>query len=385
MEQRVLFTASVYRHIQNFHLPYIEAFRAAGWQVHVACANAPAQIPGADLAAALPFTKRMSAPENFAAARTLRRMIRQNRYGLIVTHTALAAFFTRLAVKGLPHRPRLVNMVHGYLFDDTTAGLKKGLLTGAEALTRPETDLLLAMNRWDYEYARAHRLGRQVELVPGIGVDFARLDCPEPGRGGALRRELGIPEEAFVVLYAAEFSARKDQATLLRALTLLPPWIVLLLPGEGELLEDCRALAKELGVADRVRFPGHVDGMSGWYAAADGAVSASRSEGLPFNLMEAMYLGLPVAATRVKGHTDLLGDMGLYFSPGAAQECADQILALAQNPELRRKLAARNRAEVEQYALDRVLPQIMAYYLEDLLFLERRRALQVKSRQNELL
>jgi len=371
MEQRVLITASVYRHIQNFHLPYIAAFRRAGWSVHVACAGAPERIPGADRAIDLPFTKRMSAPQNFAAARTLRRLVKGNQYALIVTHTALAAFFTRLAVKGLSNRPRLVNVVHGYLFSEDTAGLKKALLTGAELLTRRETDLLLTMNQWDYGYAVRHHLGAQVQQIPGIGVDFSRLAPSAPDAGERLRRTLGIPADAFVLIYGAEFSARKDQATLLRALTLLPPWIFLLLPGEGALLEDCRALAEELGVAGRVRFPGQVDHMPDWYAAADGAVSASRSEGLPFNIMEAMYVGLPVAASRVKGHTDLLGEAGLYFSPGAELECADQLLRLAQDPALRQALSARGQDEVQQYSLDRVLPQV-------LLFLER------KSKQKEL-
>ena len=364
MEKRVLITASVYRHISNFHLPYINAFRERGWMVHVACADAPEHIPGAERAFPLPFTKRMSAPQNFIAARWLRRMIRTYHYDLVVTHTSLAAFFTRLAVKGMRGRPRMVNMVHGYLFDEHTSGLKRAVMTGAERLTAPETDLILTMNRWDYEAAYAMRLGREIDLVPGIGVDFSRLGGAAPERGRALRQELGIPADAFVLIYGAEFSARKDQSTLLRAMALLPSRVYLLLPGDGRLLDRCKALAEELGIEGRVRFPGHTADMAPWYSAADAAVSSSRSEGLPFNIMEAMHLELPVVASRVKGHTDLLreGESGLLFARGDENACAEQIMRLVEDPALGRALGLRARAEAEQYALEYVLPKVMACY-----------------------
>lgn len=364
MEKRVLITASVYRHIKNFHLPYIKAFRENGWAVHIACADAPEHIPGAECVFPLPFTKRMSAPQNLIASLQLRRLIRKNRYSLVATHTALAAFFTRLAVKGMRGRPRVANMVHGYLFDGETPALKRAVMSGAERLTAPETDLILAMNRWDYEAARAMRLGREVGLVPGIGVDFSRLDGVSPAQGRALRQELGIPLDAFVLVYGAEFSARKDQGTLLRAMALLPSRVHLLLPGEGRLLDGCRALAEKLGIGGRVWFPGHVSDMAPWYSAADAAVSSSRIEGLPFNIMEAMYLRLPIAASRAKGHVDLLreGESGLLFAPGDETACARQVMRLVEDPALGQALGLRAHRDVEQYALEHVLPKVMAYY-----------------------
>lgn len=364
MEKRVLITASVYRHIRNFHLPYIDAFRERGWSVHIACADAPEQIPGAECVFSLPFTKRMTAPQNFIAAHKLRRLIRKYRYDLIVTHTSLAAFFTRLAVKGMRSRPRVVNMVHGYLFDERTPALKRAVLTGAERFAAPETDVILTMNRWDYEAARAMRLGREIDPVPGIGVDFSRLDGVVPARGRALRQELGIPSDAFVLIYGAEFSARKDQGTLLRAMALLPACVYLLLPGDGKLLDGCKTLAGELGIEGRVRFPGQAADMTPWYLAADAAVSSSRSEGLPFNIMEAMYLRLPVVASRVKGHMDLLreDESGLLFAPGDENACAQQIMRLVEDPALGRTLGMRAHEDAGQYALEHVLPKVMAYY-----------------------
>ena len=270
--------------------------------LHIACAGAPERAPYADRGIALSFVKRMSAPDNIKAARVLRELIRRESYDFIITHTSLASFFTRLAVKGIKSRPRLINMVHGYLFDDSTPFLKRQLLLNVERLTAPGTDLVLTMNRYDYEVTRQYRLGREVEMIPGVGVDFAALDADGgrgTARGAAVTREsLGIGRDAFVLIYPAEFSARKSQSVLIRAMTYLPEDTVLVLCGDGSELDKCRALAGELKLDKRVLFPGRVEHMAAWYALADAAVTASRSEGLPFNVMEAMYCGLPVVASR---------------------------------------------------------------------------------------
>jgi len=359
----VLFTASTYSHIVNFHLPYLRWFREQGWTVHVACGGSPAGIPWADETLDLPFEKSMGAPDNFRAAGMLRRRIQEEGYTLISTHTSLAAFFTRLALMGMRDRPLVANMVHGYLFDDATPYWKRRLLLAAEQWTAPQTDLLLTMNQWDYEAANRYRLGRRVVHIPGIGVNFARLDWEEAS-AGALRSELAIPERSFVLIYAAEFSKRKSQEVLLRAMERLPKEIVLILGGDGALRPACQELARELGLIDRVLFPGYLKDMARWYALADAAVSSSRIEGLPFNVMEAMYVGLPVVASAVKGHVDLIaeGETGLLYPYGDAEACAQQIARLWESEPLRRKLAAGARDAVGQYALERVFPIVLEQY-----------------------
>ncbi len=359
----VLFTASTWSHIVNFHRPYLRAFHDLGWRVHVACGGEEQPIMEADRCIALPFEKKMTAPGNFRAQAILRHLMREEDYALICTHTSLAAFFTRRAAAGL--QTPVVNMAHGYLFDDATPPLRRAILRGAERLTAPQTDLLLTMNAWDYEAAKKARWGRRVEKIPGIGVDFSRFSPLPHALGQERREELWGGEEAYVLLYAAEFSKRKNQSMLLRALPLLPQRVKLVLPGKGALLETCKALAKALGVEQRVAFPGQTSEMPLWYAAADAAVSASRSEGLPFNIMEAMYCGLPVVASAVKGHTDLIRDKesGLLYPFDEEEAFARQVLRLLEHPEDGDAMAHTAREEAAQYGLEQVLPQVMDAYL----------------------
>ena len=364
MGTKVLFTASTASHILHFHLPYLKYFRERGWTVHVGCGDVRSEIPWADEVLELPFEKKMTAPGNFRAAMRLRKKIKRENYDLLCTHTSLAAFFTRLALFGLRKRPKVVNMVHGYLFDDRTSWTKRQILLWAERLMAGCTDLLLTMNRYDWEIAQRYRLGKRVSNLPGIGVDFSRFAGVESACRWELRSQLGISEDAFVLLYAAEFSNRKSQSDLIRAMNALPEQTVLILAGDGMLREHCMEEAKALNVAQRVIFPGYIKDLPRWYAMADVAVSSSRSEGLPFNVMEAMYSCLPVVASAVKGHEDLIehGETGMLYPYGDSAACAEQIAALIRDPDFCKALGRQGKKSVEVYGLERVLPLVTEAY-----------------------
>ncbi len=364
MKPKLLYAASAYIHLMNFHRPYLRAFRERGWEVHALCADPKGDIPEADRTIAAPFRKKMSAPDNFIAALRIRRLVKDEGYALVIVHTSLAAFFVRLALKGLRQRPRLINMVHGYLFDDDTPAPKRQILLAAEKLTAPQTDLLITMNRYDHALAQRERLAAREMYVPGVGVDFSRFASASPEAGRRLRASLGIPAGDYVLLCAAELSGRKSQPVLIRALRELPAQVRLVLAGSGAEQENCAALARELGLEERVLFPGHVGNIGDWYAMADAVVTASRIEGLPFNVMEAMVLRKPVVASRVKGHEDLIEDgrSGLLYPYGDAAACAAAVRRLMEDPALGKSLAAEAAAQIGQYALERVFPQVMAAY-----------------------
>ena len=364
MKAKLLYAASSYIHLMNFHLPYLRALRERGWEIHALCGDPRGEIPFADRTIAVPFRKKMSAPDNLRAAAQIRELVRSEGYALVIVHTSLAAFFVRLALKGLRHRPKLINMVHGYLFDDETPAPKKQILLAAEQMTAPETDLLITMNRWDHELAQKRRLAAREVFVPGVGVDLSRFAAASPEAGRRLREALGIPEEDFVLLYAAELSARKSQPVLIRALRELPERARLVLAGSGAGETECRALAGQLGLEDRILFPGHVGNVGDWYAMADAVATASRIEGLPFNVMEAMVLRKPVVASRVKGHEDLIEDgvSGLLYPYGDAKACAAAIRRLMDDPALGGRLAETAAEQVGKYSLEQVFPQVMAAY-----------------------
>lgn len=362
--EKILYVASSFGHLASFHQPYLQWFARQGYQVHAAAGGTPCDLEGVSRYIPLPFEKSMFSPKNLAALWALYRLMRTEHYRMISLHTSLAAFFARLAVFPLgKRRPCVLNTVHGYLFDAKTGRSKRMLLLGAERLTAPVTDWLLTMNRQDADIARQYGLGKHQAFTKGMGVDFTRFTSPKPGQREELRRKLGLKPSDLVLIYAAEFSKRKNQAMLIEAMRSLPEQVVLLLPGRGDLREACRMQAGKAGLTDRVRFPGFVQDMENWYRASDICVSSSRIEGLPFNLMEAMACGLPVVASDIKGHQDLIqaGENGLLYPFGDAGAFANAVRCM-QDTKVRQRMGEAARDSVQQFDIVKVFPELTALY-----------------------
>lgn len=361
---KVLYIASTFGHLASFHQPYLQWFALQGYEVHAAAGGTACNLTGVSRCISLPFEKSMFSPKNLAAVWALYRLMRAERYKMISLHTALAAFFARLAVVPLgKQRPCVLNTVHGYLFDGNTPWAKRMLLLGAERMTAPVTDWLLTMNRQDAEIACRYRLGKKHMLTKGMGVDFTRFTPPKQNQRGELRLQLGLKPSDLVLIYAAEFSERKNQSMLIEAMQSLPEHVVLLLPGQGKTREACRMQAGKAGLTDRIRFPGFVRDMENWYRASDICVSSSRIEGLPFNVMEAMACGLPVVASDIKGHQDLVCDEenGLLYPFGDAQAFVNAVQRM-QDANMRQRMGEAARRFVQQFGITEVFPELTSLY-----------------------
>ncbi len=362
----ILYCASTTGHLRSFHVPYLTALLAAGHRVTTAASGMPEGLPDGVSHLDLPFTKRFLSPRNLRASMLVAHRLRRERFDLILTHTSLAAFFVRLGVmlagKG---NTRVVNTVHGYLFSENNSLPRRMILLGAEKLTASVTDDILVMNTEDESIARRHRLCRgRVLRVDGMGVPMERLRPPTPQERAEARSALRLPDDALVLVYAAEFSRRKNQRFLIENLSALPENVLLLLPGRGDAFDECRALAEDLGLSGRVILPGFAADTRACLWAADVCVSSSRSEGLPFHVMESMACGLPSLLSRVKGHTDLAGDgpSGLLYALNSPEEFRAAACRLANDPALRLTLGENAQRASLRYGLDRVLPQVLPLY-----------------------
>ena len=357
--KKVLMTASTFAHIKCFHQPYIDALRERGFSVCVACGGEKAAVE-ADRLLQLPLEKKFLSPANLKTFRMLRRELRANQYELIITHTTLASFWTRLAASGLKKPPYIITVVHGYLFGGGAAeGIKGAVLKLAELIFAGRTDLLLTMNKYDFDWAMRHRAGKLVHNIPGMGV----IDrCSE---GGEKSFSDDISDNDVVLLYPAEFSERKNQSALIKAMKKIPDNVKLILPGEGQLFEKCKSLAGEYGTAHRISFPGYVTDMGALYDLADIAITSSHSEGLPFNVLEAMRHSLPVIASRVKGNEDLVTDgvTGLLFPLDDEDGLVNAVMRLVTDKQLQRSMGCAGYEKSAGYTIDSVLPIVMKEYL----------------------
>lgn len=365
--KKVLYTASTSGHLRAFHTPCLRWLKDFGCTVHIAAGGDGEELI-CDRYIPLPLQKRMWAPGNFIISAKLAGLIRRERYDLVITNTSLAAFFVRLALMlASKKNTRTINIVHGYLFDDDTFFLKRALLLAAEKLTAGVTDLVLTMNHEDTETAQARRLSKSgVRQVPGMGVEFGRFLPASAAEKQAARAALGLPPEAFVLLFAAEFSKRKNHEFLLRALSELPENVCLLLPGSGALLDASKRLAEQLSIDRRVLFPGYVKDIAPFYRAADLCVSSSRIEGLPFNVIEGMRCGLVPVVTRIKGHADLVldGTSGFLYPFGDEAAFRAVVLRLMKDRDLRAKMGEQAHKAVSGYSREDAMAAITSVFAQ---------------------
>ncbi len=162
------------------------------------------------------------------------------------------------------------------------------------------------------------------------------------------RAASGAGEGTTVLLCVAGFRPGKGQDHLLRALAPVPGDWQLWLAGDGPREARCRALARTLGLEDRVRFLGFQSDTTDLYAGADVAVMASEAESLPNFLLEAQLAGLPVVAYAVGGVPECfepgLTGWGVPFGDHGAFRAALQ--PLLADPGKRQHIAAKAAAFV---------------------------------------
>jgi glycosyltransferase involved in cell wall biosynthesis len=172
-------------------------------------------------------------------------------------------------------------------------------------------------------------------------------------RALAVRRGLGLADDAVVVGAVGRLSAQKGHAFLVDAAARLRHVEALrfLIAGDGDLMEELRARAAAAGVADRVVFAGHRTDVPDVLGALDVFCLSSLYEGTPLALFEAMAAGKAIVSTAVDGCREVLadGETALLVPAADAGALAGAIERVAGAPELRARLARRAREESRRY------------------------------------
>ena len=297
------------------------------------------------------------------ALRALVRALGQLRPVIVQSHGARSNVYTRLAAR-CAGVPIVLSTVHNSLFDYEVAGWRRVLYVLAERLTSPLADRIVAVSEAiARDLVERYRIDPRRIVVVHNGIDAWAF---RPARGAAtVRAELRVPGNRHVILMAGRMTAQKGWDVLLEAaarLAAVRDDIVWLLVGDGPLRGPLMRRAAELGLP--ASFTGARADMADVLGCADVVVLASRSEGLPFTLLEAMALGKPVVATRVGGVPEVVEDgrsgrLVTRDDPGAL---AAAITAVIDAPDAV-AMGARGRVRVQTaFTLDRMVRGIERVY-----------------------
>lgn len=371
----ILFAASTLSHIENFHIPYLKYFKDNDFEVHImGKGNNKSPIPYVDKVIPINFEKNMFSLKNFISAFKISKLIKKEKYSTISTHTILASFFTRLGIMlSLKKHPLVINTVHGYLFDENSNFIKKVIMILAEKFVRPVTDTILVMNSTDYEIAKKYNLYKKnLYSINGMGINASKFPFSTEENKSYLREKYNIPKDDFLLIYVAEFSKRKNQKFLIESLKGLISEgynnVKLLLLGDGVLLDNMKQYSKTLGIEDNIIFKGYIKEVCNYYQISDICVSSSRIEGLPFNIMEAMSTGLPVIASKIKGHIDLVnpGENGFLYEYNNINEFCNHVKVLYNDRNLLNNMKISSHDLSKNYSLESVFTEITRIMINEI-------------------
>jgi glycosyltransferase involved in cell wall biosynthesis len=199
------------------------------------------------------------------------------------------------------------------------------------------------------EQVKAHLVGQGVPSEKVSVVYNGFEPQPETPKSTA-RRMLEIPADATVIGTVARVTALKGIDDALKAFAGLLatfPNLVYLVVGDGDALPSCKALAADLGIADKVIFAGYQSDVSLYLSAMDLFLFPSLKEAMGIALVEAMAVGLPTVATNVGGIPEVLSsDCGLMVEPRSPEALASATARMLSETGLAQKIgaAARYRA-----------------------------------------
>jgi D-inositol-3-phosphate glycosyltransferase len=208
------------------------------------------------------------------------------------------------------------------------------------------------------------------QIIP-CGVD---LDAFTPGTPAEreMARQRFASDGRPMLLFVGRLDAIKDLDLLLVSVARMRTDAALHIVGgdpDGDPeLDRLRALACDLGVAERVRFPGAVAqrDLPDYYRAADALVVTSRYESFGLAAVEALASGTPVVAAQVGGLPSIIthGENGLLVRWRCPEAFAEQLDLLLEDTALRARLSATARSSVERFSWERIGDEVRALYHE---------------------
>lgn len=305
---KVLFVASVYRHLTAFHIPFMEYFQQEGYEVYAAGTGVDKEILEAHNISCIDisFSRNPFSSDNMKAYKQLKELFKKEKFDLVHVHTPVAAFLTRAAFRKSSYG-KIVYTAHGFHFFKG-APLQNWLIYyPLEKLAAKWTDHLITINEEDYMNAKKFLPEHKVSLTHGVGVEPLQLELTEEEKV-ELKSSLNLRKDSIVISYVAELNDNKNHIFLLNnwnEIKAATPQYELLIIGTGEKEAELKRIVTEKGLQD-IHFLGFRRDVPKLLKITDIVCLLSLREGLPKSIIEAMTEGIPCIVSNTRGLRDLI-------------------------------------------------------------------------------
>lgn len=363
---KILYVTTVSNTVNAFLIPHIKMLVAQGSQVDVAFNIVQKVKPEIEELGCkihiLPLKRSPFNKNNLIAYKELKKILQIEKYDLVHTHTPVASAIVRLACRK-SSEIKVIYTPHGFHFFKG-APLRNWLIYyPVEKYLSRYTDVLITINKEDYNRAKKFR-AKKVEYIPGVGLDTKKFENIIVSKKEK-RKELGIPDEAIVLLSVGELNKNKNHETVIKAISKLDNKnLIYLICGIGSMGNHLTKMARKLCLEKQVILLGYRNDIPELLKMADIFVFPSKREGLGLAALEAMASGLPLITSNVHGIIDysIDGITGFTCKPMDVRGFANAIQRLLDDKELRNKMGAHNKKSVYQFDLKKVLTLMEEIY-----------------------
>lgn len=363
--------------IAQFNMENIGLLLSLGYEVDVACnMEQGSSITDEKIAAMrqtleemgvriyhIPIPRKVSALREIQKSfRLSKQLMNERNYELIHCHSPIGGVICRISNRFGKHyrTTRMLYTAHGFHFFKGAPLLNWLIYYPVEWLCSFWTDTLITINHEDTE--RAKKLhAKRVEYLSGIGIDIERFKNVRADKR-EIRCQLGLPEDALLLLSVGELNTNKNHETVIRALAQLKDkHIHYAIAGQGHLHTHLRSVADQLDVGARLHLLGYRTDIAELYRAADVFVHPSFREGLPVSVMEAMASELPVIASKIRGNIDLIDPSGgILVDPADAEAFSAAIRKMSECD--RTAYSCCNSQKAAQYASEEIDQRMRTIY-----------------------
>lgn len=282
--------------------------------------------------------------------KAVRKLIKKYKPDIVYAHSSKAGAVTRVADIGIKNC--CIYNPHGWAFNMKCSSMKKTMYTAIEKIAAPFCDKIICISDAEKQSALDERICRKDKLQVILnGVD---IEAYENGVHGAVKRkDLNIPDDAFVVGMVGRMSPQKAPDVFVKMAKQVKdevPNAHFIIVGNGNQETEIKKFALDNGFMNSLHITGWVDNPMSYVELFDVACLLSRWEGFGLVLPEYMMAGKPIVASKVDAIPNIIrnGENGLLVEVDDYVGASEAVLEIYYKKELKEKMISLGMEDVQK-------------------------------------
>ncbi len=266
----------------------------------------------------------------------LRNYFKEGKFDVVHLNSSKIGVLGAVAAKSAGVK-KVVFTAHGFHFNEKMSVFGKIFSLCATWFGFLFTDKVIAVSEYDRALALKYHICSSEKITTihnGIDIEKEAFLSKESARAFFKTRGVAIHEDVKIIGAIGNLYKNKGFIYLVEAIAKLKQDIVCVILGEGEERNKIEKLIKKYDLQDRVYLLGFIENAEQYLKGFDVCVSSSLKEGLPYNLLEAHMLSVPIVATRVGGVPEIVGEQnGVLVEPEKSDDLVHAIQTVLSQPK----------------------------------------------------